>query len=444
MDLLDSTVSTVAAPTIAHRLGGGTTFMQWLAAAYTLAFALGLITGGRLGDLYGRRRMYLLGAIGFTAASVACGLALDPAMLIASRVLQGAFGAVLIPQGLGLLKDMFPAADQPTAFGAIGPVMGLSAIGGPVLAGALLGGDPFGLGWRAIFLINLPIGVAGIVGAVLFLPAVRPGRGRRLDPVGSLLVGAGLVALLYPLIQGRELGWPWWSVGLLGASATLLVVFAVHQVHRRGDPLVEPALFRSRTFTGGLVLGLLFFAAVMGLTLVFGLYLQIGLGYPPLRASLTLAPNAVGIAAGSVLGGRLATAYGRRGLHAGMAVIVAGLAVLAGLLGTIGTGLLWWQFAPALVILGFGMGLVFAPLFTFVLGDVPAEYVGAGAGLLNAVQQVATATGTAGLGTLFFALAGPHPDAAGWTAALRTTVPVTIVLVAAAFGLVFRLPRRAE
>ncbi|BCJ37710.1 putative actinorhodin transporter [Actinocatenispora thailandica] len=447
MDLLDSTITTIAAPGIAHRLGGGTTFMQWLGAAYTLAFALGLITGGRLGDLYGRRRMYLLGAVGFTAASVACGLSTGPAMLIACRAAQGAFGAILIPQGLGLLKDMFGPKDQAKAFGAFGPVMGLSAVGGPILAGVLLGADLFGTGWRSIFLINLPIGLAGILGAVLFLPSVRPTRGQRLDPVGMLLVGAGLVALLYPLVQGRELGWPWWSFALLGLGAALLTVFAAHQVARSRagrDPLVLPALFRRRSFTGGLILGVVFFTAVMGVTLAFALYLQLGLGYSALRASLASAPNALGIVAGSIVGGAVAGRLGRRVLHLGVLVIAVGLAALAGLLATVGAGLAWWHFAPALLVLGFGLGTVFAPLFTFVLGDVAGDHAGAGAGLLNAVQQVATATGTAVLGTLFFGLAGPRPDAADWTAALRTTIPVAIALLAVTFALVFLLPRHAS
>ncbi|GIL31218.1 MFS transporter [Actinocatenispora comari] len=447
MDLLDSTITTIAAPGIAHRLGGGTTFMQWLGAAYTLAFALGLITGGRLGDLYGRRRMYLLGAVGFTAASVACGLSTGPAMLIACRAAQGAFGAILIPQGLGLLKDMFGPKDQAKAFGAFGPVMGLSAVGGPILAGVLLGANLFGTGWRSIFLINLPIGLAGIVGALLFLPSVRPTRGQRLDPVGMLLVGAGLVTLLYPLVQGRELGWPWWSFALLGLGAALLAVFAAHQVRRSRagrDPLVLPALFRRRSFTGGLVLGVVFFTAVMGVTLAFALYLQLGLHYSALRASLASAPNALGIVAGSIVGGAVAGRLGRRILHLGVVVIAVGLAALTGLLAVVGAGLAWWHFAPALLVLGFGLGTVFAPLFTFVLGDVSDDHVGAGAGLLNAVQQVATATGTAVIGSLFFGLAGPHPDAADWTAALRTTMPVAIALLAVTFALVYLLPRHAS
>lgn len=446
MDLLDSTVTTVAAPTVRRSLGGGTALMQWLTAAYTLAFALGLITGGRLGDLFGRRRMFLVGAAGFTAASVACGLATGPGTLVAARVLQGVFGAVLIPQGFGLLKEMFPPEETGRAFGAFGPVMGLSAVGGPILAGVLIDADLYGTGWRAIFLINLPIGLAAVLGAALFLPTVPAVRGQRLDPLGVLLVGGGLVALLYPLVQGRELGWPWWGFALLGLGVTLLVAFAGHQVRRARagrDPLVPPALFRRRSFTGGLVLGVVFFTAVMGMLLTLGLYLQLGLGYTPVRASLTTAPNAFGIVVGSILAGTLSARLGRRALHLGLAVIAVGLTGLTVLVTLVGTTLTPWYFTVPLLVVGVGLGLVFAPLFGFVLGEVAGDEVGAGSGVLNAVQQVANATGAAVVGTLFFTVAGTHPDATAYTGAVRVVLPVVITVVAVSFALVYLLPKRA-
>ncbi|NUT09314.1 MAG: MFS transporter, partial [Nonomuraea sp.] len=208
MDLLDALITTIAAPTIQKDLGGSDSLVQWLGAGYTLAMAVGLITGGRLGDLFGRKRMFLIGAFGFTAASLLCGVATGPEMLIASRVLQGLFGAVMLPQGLGMIKEMFPPEEIGKAFGAFGPVMTISSVGGPVLAGWLVDADFFGTGWRMIFLINLPLGLAAALAGLKFLPEFRLSNATRLDLVGVGLVSVAGFLLIYPLIQGRELGWP--------------------------------------------------------------------------------------------------------------------------------------------------------------------------------------------------------------------------------------------
>src|SRR4051812_4092356 len=211
MDLLDAMVTNIAAPTIRAELGGTAAVIQWLGAAYTLAMAVGLITGGRLGDLYGRRRMFLIGAAGFTLSSALCAVAGSPEILIGGRVLQGLLGAVMLPQGLGILREVFPPTEVAAAFGAFGPVMGLSAVGGPVLAGWLIGADYFGTGWRMIFLINLPLGVLAVLGGLAFLPESRSARGPRLDLIGVVLAGLASVLIVYPLVQGRELGWPSWT-----------------------------------------------------------------------------------------------------------------------------------------------------------------------------------------------------------------------------------------
>ncbi|GAB3062754.1 hypothetical protein GCM10027053_26480 [Intrasporangium mesophilum] len=208
MDLLDALVTVIAGPSVIRDLGGATTFIQWFTAAYTVAMAAGLLLGGRLGDIYGRRRMFLIGMAGFTLASLLCAAAQSPEMLLATRVLQGFFGAAMIPQGLGMIKEMFPPEEMGKAFGAFGPIMGLASVGGPVLAGWLVSADFFGLGWRAIFVINVPIGIAGFVAGLRYLPASTPHRGLKIDVPGALLATGGMAALIIPLIQGREYDWP--------------------------------------------------------------------------------------------------------------------------------------------------------------------------------------------------------------------------------------------
>ena len=236
MDLLDSTVITIAAPTVRAELGGGTSTMQWWAAGYTLAFGVFMIVGGRLGDIYGRRKVFIVGIVGFTLASTACALAPSPDALIAFRVLQGGFGALLIPQGLGVIKTVFPPKEMGGAFAAFGPVMGLAAIAGPILAGWLVTADLLGTGWRMIFLVNVPLGVIGLLGALRFMPESRSGNRTRLDPVGVVLISTAALCLIYPLVQGRELGWPLWTFGLMARRPR-----AHRRLRRRRAPLARHA-----------------------------------------------------------------------------------------------------------------------------------------------------------------------------------------------------------
>ncbi|MFD1931619.1 MFS transporter [Nonomuraea mangrovi] len=219
MELLDATVTHIAGPTMRTELGGGTSLIQWLGAAYTLAMTAGLLIGGRLGDIAGRKRMFLIGVTGFTIGSMFCAVAVSPETMIAARVLQGLFGAAMIPQGLGLMKEMFPPKELQAAFGLFGPVMGLSAIGGPILAGWLVSADLFGTGWRMIFLINLPVGIAAVIAAARFLPSSPPAGGVKLDLPGAILASLGTVLIVFPLVQGGEHGWPIWTFAMMAASA---------------------------------------------------------------------------------------------------------------------------------------------------------------------------------------------------------------------------------
>ena len=447
MDLLDSTIVNVAAPTIRTDLGGSYTAIQWIAAGYTLAFAVMLVTGGRLGDIVGRRRMFVIGAAGFMLTSVLCAFAQSPEMLVTSRVLQGALGAVMVPQGFGIIKQVFPPADLGKAFGAFGPVIGLSAVCGPILAGALIDADLLGTGWRMIFLINVPVAAAAIVGALVLMPESRSPGATRLDLPGAVLVTAALLLLVYPLVQGRELGWPWWSYAMMIAAVPVLAGFVAYERRRVASPLIELSLFARRAYTAGLLVVTGFFAGLVGLMLVFGLYLQVGLGYSPLHAGLTFAPWAFGMALGAaVSGGVLGPRYGRPVIHAGLLIMLAGLVGLAVTVHTVAVPASTWQLLPGLVVCGIGAGLCVSPLFDIILAGVEEHEVGSGSGVLNAVQQFGGAVGVAVLGTVFFSLLGRHAGApaAAFSDTIQWLLLVTAAVVLVTAVLTGLLPRRAR
>lgn len=439
MDLLDSTIVNVAAPTIRHDLGGGATTLQWLSAGYTLAFAVLLITGARLGDILGRRRLFLIGSAGFTVFSATCAAAPSPALLIAARALQGASGALMLPQGFGLLKEVFAEGEMGKVFAAFGPAMGLPALAAPVLAGALIAADLWGTGWRLVFLVNVPIGLFALVMAWRVLPRAVSHPGARLDLGGVALVGLALVAIVYPLIQGRAAGWPAWTVAMLGAGGGLLVAFVAHERRRVRDPLIEPGLLANRTYVSGIAVALAFFGAFGGLLLCVSLFCQLGERFSAIHAGLTLMPMIVGmlVAMGASFG--LVARLGRHLLHIGVLLVAAGAAALALTVTgarTAGT----WDLVPSLFVIGLGAGASFGQLFDFILAGVGMDEVGSASGVLEAVQQLATALGVAVLGTIFFSgFAAGLP-----THALAVTAWACLAPLAVAFALVFRLPMRAR
>nr|AIA13712.1 drug resistance MFS transporter, drug:H+ antiporter-2 (14 Spanner) (DHA2) family [uncultured bacterium] len=439
MDLLDATVANLAGPSIRAELGGGESTLQWILASYTLTFAIGLVISARLGDIVGRKQMFIIGMAGFTIASLLCGIAPTPGLLIAARVLQGLLGAVMIPQGLAMVKQSFHPDDLQKAFIPFGPIMALSAVAGPILAGVLIDGDLFGTGWRMIFLINVPIGLAGAYLSWRYLPDVERDPAARLDLPGSLILAVASGLLVYPLVQGRELDWPAWIFGMIAASVVLFVVFARHE-RRSSFPVLEPSLFKHRGFVAGLVFLGLFFVAMTGFSLASNLFIQIGLGYSPFDTGLAQTPMAFGMALGAVVSGALlGPKLGRHVLHLGLAVAALGLAWLGVVIGG-GAGIDGWDLAPALFLSGFGVGLIFAPLFDIILADLGDREVGSGSGLLNAVQQFTGALGVAVLGTLLF---GWVPDA-GWFVATQHLIWVCVGCYAAAFAAVFALPMRAR
>jgi EmrB/QacA subfamily drug resistance transporter len=439
MDLMDATIVNIAGPSIRSALGGSVSTLQWLSAGYTLAFAVFLITGARLGDMFGRRRLFLIGSAGFTVMSAACAAAPSSAVLIAFRVLQGAFGALMIPQGFGMLKESFADDEMTKVFGAFGPMMGLSILAAPILAGALVEANLWGIGWRLVFLINVPIGIAAFVGAVRVLPRTVAHPGLRLDVGGMTLIGLALTAVIYPLIQGRAAGWPAWTFVMLGAGALLLGAFVVWERHREGDPLIEPGLLANRTYTSGILVALAFFGAFGGLLLCVSLFAQLGEGFSPIHAGLTLTAMVVGMIAGMGAGFALIGRLGRHLLHLGVAIVAAGTVVLA-LTVTGADTASTLDLAPGLFLIGLGAGASLGQLFDFILAGVSMDEVGSASGVLEAVQQLSSAVGVAALGTIFFSAFADHLP----TQALAITAWACLAPIAVAFTLIFRLPMQAR
>ncbi|GAA0570762.1 DHA2 family efflux MFS transporter permease subunit [Kribbella sandramycini] len=450
MDLLDSTVMNVAAPAIRADLGGSYASLQWMAAGYTMALAVLLLVGGRLGDLVGRKNALLIGVAGFTVMSLLCGLAISPEMLIASRVLQGAFAAVMLPQGFGLVRDLFEPDERTKAFGFFGPIMGLSAVLGPIIGGTLLDLNLFGTGWRSIFLVNIPVGIFTFVVAAKHLPNTKPAANKvSLDVTGLLIATAGLVALVYPLVQGHEIGWPLWSKLLLVASLPILAIFGVHQARRSGrglTSLIEPRLLKSRPYLSGVFFAVVFFGAMAG-TFVLGMFLQVGLGYTPIHASLAMAPWALGALVGSAISGMTMQKFGRKLLHIGLALMALGLAGTYAVLSLTGLNVSQWDIAIPTLFGGIGMGMVFVPLFDIILSGVRDDEVGSATGMLGSFEQVGIALGIAVIGTIFMGKVS-HADAAHRALnaldGTQTALLATIGGIALAFAAGFLLPKSAR
>ncbi|MFG1991961.1 MFS transporter [Actinoplanes sp. NPDC048988] len=404
MDLLDVTIVTVAAPGIAADLGAGESQLQWTVAAYTLALGSGLITGGRVGDAYGRRRVFLVALACFAVASAACALAPGAGALIALRAVQGLAGGFMVPQVFGIIRSSFAPAAMAKAFGAYGAVQGLAAVAGPLLGGALVDADLWGLGWRTVFWINIPVAVVALVVGIRVLPESTAPERARLDVAGALLSAGAVVLVLLPLVQGRDWGWPWWGWAMLVAGLGLLAGFVAYErrvANRGGQPILDPALLTVRPFTAGLAASVLFFGALASFFLVLSIYLQSETGRSAWQTGLVLLPYAIGSMLTSGAGVALAAKAGR-------ALLVTGSLTLAA-----SQGLLWllvrdggtpgyWPLAGALFLGGLGLGLAAPILVNVVLAGVPGRQAGAAGGVLSTVTQIGGAAGVAVLGTVFF------------------------------------------
>jgi EmrB/QacA subfamily drug resistance transporter len=440
LDVIDGTVTNIAAPTIAGDLNGGESLIKWLGPAYMLAMGVLLVVGGRLGDKFGQRRLFLVGISGFTVASAAAGFAPDPALLIVARVAQGAFGALLIPQGMAIMTKAFDRDMLARAFGLFGPVLGLSSVGGPVLAGFLISADVLGLSWRPIFLINIILGLAGLVIAVKVLPRDDDGdRSAVVDGWASGLLAATMTGLLYGLIEGSTNGWGVVPVASVTAGVLFFAAFAYRQ-RTAAHPLIKPSLLKNRGFTSGLLVCLVAVAAGTGLLFVLSLFLQEGLRVGPRDTSLALLPLTLGlVAAGFAAMGGLVARLGRRLVFIGLTVDLAGCGWVLALVEHSGTNLSLWALAPAFFVIGAGIGLSFATIPAVALGDAKPDEAGSASGSFSSIQQLASAIGSAAVASVFF-----QAGTAGPGHAMEVTLIVVLALTVLSLPVVALMPRTAS
>jgi EmrB/QacA subfamily drug resistance transporter len=442
---LDFFIVNVSIPAIQADLHARFGEIQLMIAGYGLTYAVCLITGGRLGDIYGRKRMFLLGMGGFTLASGLCGLATCPEMLIAARVLQGITGAVMFPQVLSIIQVSFPADERHIAFGIFGMIVGTGSFSGNVLGGLLVQGNLFGLGWRPIFLVNLPLGIIALAAAVRLVHESHSERAKRLDLGGVAIVSLGLLLLVYPLVMGREEGWPAWTFACLVLSVPVLILFAYYE--RRvsaggGAPLVELGLFHNRVFTAGLITSVVYYGGLSAFFLAVTVYFQDGLGMTPLEAGLTFAPFAVGFLIASNRAIHLTPRLGSRVIQLGVTLMALGLSVIVALASLLGAGVPVGALVAALLVYGTGQGFVMPTLLSTVLSGIPHHEAGSASGVLSTVQQVALAMGVAVIGSIYFGILGSYPPGQGFDEAISVSLLFNIGLLASTFGLVFLLPRR--
>jgi EmrB/QacA subfamily drug resistance transporter len=410
MDLLDSTIVNVAIPSIRANLGASYSAIQWIVAGYSLAFAILLVTGGRMGDVFGYKKLFMTGVAGFTLASLLSGVAPSTGVLIAARIIQGACAALMVPQVMSLMQVMYKPSERGSVNALFGALGGLAASLGPIVGGLLIKANVAGWDWRPIFLINVPVGILGLVAGAKYLPNGKSPHPLKLDMFGTGLIMVAMFLLVYPLIQGREYGWPIWTFGMMVASLPVFGVFAWWQKRKEqadGSPLVLPSLFKNHSFGFGLGINAIFEMAMIGFFLTFTLVLQIGLGFTPIHAALTGLPTAFGIAMTMAIAGeKVVPKLGRYALNLGTVIMALGLGVTAWVLHHYNLGVHSWQLIPSLLLVGIGMGFVFGSLFAAVLNGVDTHHAGSASGILNAVQQVGGSIGVALIGVIFFGQLG--------------------------------------
>jgi EmrB/QacA subfamily drug resistance transporter len=447
MVLLDIFVTNVAAPSIRTELGASEGDVQWVVAGYLVAYAVSLITGGRLGDVFGRRRMFRIGLVVFTAASALCAAAPSPSALIAARVIQGLGGAMVWPQVLSVIQVEYDLLERPGKLAIMGFVGGMASITGQIVGGGLIALDAFGLGWRWVFLINVPVGIAAYLLAGRAIPESRSPSARRLDLPGVALGSALLLLIMIPIVEGRELGWPTWVFVAAALAVPLGIAFV--RLERRieargGAPLVELPLFAERGFRLG-SLAMLIVYGVITFFLLIAIYLQEGIGLSAIDSGLLFTPLAVAFAAASLRGPRLlGPRLGDRLPALGALLAAVGIAATITVVSASAGELAALPLVLAFLPVGAGMGLFIPSTINVVLRSVPTEDAGAASGMLTTIQQVGNALGVAIVGSVFFAVLGDRTGGAAFAEAFSVAAAIQVGLALCGAVLVARAARRVE
>jgi EmrB/QacA subfamily drug resistance transporter len=442
MDMIDVTIVNVALPSIRRDLHASATQLEWVVSGYMLAFAATLIIAGNLGDKFGRKRLFLSGAALFGLASLAAGLSGSGAELIIARIVQGVAAAAMAPQVLATFRVIFGRAERGKAFGIYGAMLGFASAIGLVLGGLLTGANLFGWEWRSVFYVNVPVAVAALIAGARLVPETKDPGARRPFVAGAVLLAGSLVAIVYPLLEGRQLGWPAWVWPLMAAGVAGLVVLGLIEARRTSTtvaPLLRAGLFRVPAFAAGMGVQLAFFAGMQGFFIAFALWLQAGQHFSPLKAGLTAVAFSVGSFIAAPVAVPLAQKAGRRILAGGAVLMVAGIGGVALAAPHVGVNGSPWPIVPGLVVAGAGLALLVIPLVNVVLAAVPAEVAGGASGLFSTAQQLGGALGVALLGSVFFGYLNGH----SFEAALVHTAPYAMGAFALCGALALLLPRTA-
>jgi EmrB/QacA subfamily drug resistance transporter len=439
---LDYFIVNLALPSIRSSLHTSSAELQLIVSSYASAYAVFLITGGRLGDLLGRKRMFLTGMAGFILASALCGLSQSADLLIAGRVLQGLAASVMAPQVLATLRTLFSTAEQPRVMSLYGSVFGLAAVVGQLGGGALITWHPFGIGWQSIFWVNVPIGSVAFCGAFKLIPETPRRADVRIDLIGVLLLSLCLGLLIYPLTRGREEGWPAWTVVSLLASMPVLALFIMAEkriARRGGDPLVHMELFDNRAFVIGLTMTFLFYF-LSAFFLTYGIFLQNGIGMSPLQSGLAVMPYAIGFLIGPFGTPPVARHIGHHILTLGFSLIAFGFCIVI-------ATLYWGQalslmFFAGLACAGIGQGFILPSLVRIVLSEVSVERAGIASGLVTSLLQIGSAVGVAVVAGVFYSVLGTQTDRAAYNHAFAVTLEIVVVLMVICLTLGNRLASR--
>ena len=447
MNLIDVTIVNVALPSMQSAFDATSSQIEWVVAAYILFFALCLLPSGRLGDIFGRRAMFIGGVTVFTIGSALCGFAPSIETLVGARILQAIGAAMMTPQTIAIVPALFAPQERGAAFALIGLTSGLAAVAGPILGGLLIGADFWGLGWRPIFLVNLPVGVFAVLAALRYVPKVPGAPGMKNDFVGIAIAGLALLLVVFPLIEGRQVGWPWWCFAMLAAALPMVWAFVrwqFAQSARGAAQLLPVTLLGNRNYMIGTALAATLFAGVPSFFLVLAIYLQAGYGLAPLQSGLTTVPFSVGVLVASIIAGPLGPRWPRERITLGALLLMGSMLWLRWVVGGTVDAVVWLQFAGPLLIGGLGLGTSISPMFQTVLANVSGRDTGSASGALQSIQQVGAALGVAIVGEVFFSsLMGTGADHAAYAGALRLAVLCT----AGSFGsialLVWLLPKPA-